>query len=69
MIEVISSPHNKMVRMAAMLKQKKHRDELGCFLVEGPRMLEEAVKSDWDIDFCLCSTEAVENNRIQRLLY
>ena len=69
MIEVISSPHNKMVRMAAMLKQKKHRDELGCFLVEGPRMLEEAVKSDWDIDFCLCSTEAVENNRIQRFLY
>lgn len=54
--------------MAASLKQKKYRDELGCFFVEGIRLAEEVIKSDWHIESCFYTQEALKNPRVQLLL-
>ena len=37
----ISSPNNSIVKEAASLKEKKYRDTLGLFLVEGPNLVKE----------------------------
>ncbi len=49
MKEIIISSQNKFIKMAASLKEKKYRDELNLFVVEGLRLVEEAAKSDWQL--------------------
>ncbi|MDU2066120.1 MAG: RNA methyltransferase [Sporomusaceae bacterium] len=49
MREKIQSPQNQNIKLAASLKQKKYREETGLFLVEGVRLVEEVLASDW---FC-----------------
>ena len=68
MIEVISSSQNKLVKLAAALSRKKYRDETGLFLVEGLRLLEEAVISDWEMECCFITPTAREKERTQELV-
>ena len=42
-MNVISSPHNRHIKLASRLKLRKYRDELELFLVEGKRAVEEAL--------------------------
>ncbi len=42
----ITSVNNQLIRDMAKLHQKKYRDELGLFLVEGYHLYEEALKMD-----------------------
>lgn len=67
MIEKITSLQNKLVKTIASLKQKKHRDELGLFIVEGIRLCEEALRSDWNIIYAVYD-ETVQNDRMQALV-
>ncbi|MBK5246400.1 MAG: RNA methyltransferase [Peptostreptococcaceae bacterium] len=46
---VINSNENKNFKLCSQLAQKKFRDKLGLYLIEGPNLLEEAVNSDADI--------------------
>lgn len=39
----ISSKDNKIIRETAALSERKHRDERGLFLIEGPKLLKEAL--------------------------
>ena len=39
---IISSKDNKLIKLAASLSEKKYRDELGLFLLEGPNAVAEA---------------------------
>ena len=41
----ISSKDNKIFRLCEQLSQKKYRDKLGLYLIEGENLLEEAVKN------------------------
>lgn len=68
MIELISSPQNKLIKMIASLKQKKYRDELGLFPAEGVRLAEEAVHSGWEIALCLCTDEAMQQPRVEAIV-
>ncbi|MCE5286158.1 MAG: RNA methyltransferase [Pelosinus sp.] len=63
MIESITSLQNKLIKTVASLKQKKYRDELGLFIVEGIRLSEEALHSDWDIIYCVYD-ETVQSERL-----
>ena len=45
-IQKISSSHLKEI---AKLKQKKYRDETQTFLIETEKVLDEALKSDWNV--------------------
>lgn len=68
MTTVITSPRNKQIKLAASLKQKKYRDETGLFAVEGSRLAEEAVRSAWEISFCVCTAQACDHPRVAAIL-
>lgn len=66
-MEQITSAHNTKLKLVASLKQKKYRDQSGLFVVEGIRLCEEALASNWEVEFALCS-EAADNQRLAKLL-
>lgn len=68
MIEAITSINNPLVKKIQSLQKKKYRDELGLFLVEGVRLVEEAVYSDWDMEYCLYTEAAGQTERTQAIL-
>lgn len=65
MTEFITSSQNKFIKLAASLKQKKYRDELSLFIIEGVRLVEEAAKSSWQVATCIYTAEALLQERVQ----
>ncbi|PXW90071.1 TrmH family RNA methyltransferase [Streptohalobacillus salinus] len=47
---MIESIKNETVKQILKLHKKKYRDETNRFLLEGEHLVEEALKSDWQID-------------------
>lgn len=68
MTEIITSQHNKFIKLAASLKLKKYRDELGLFIVEGVRLVEEAAHSSWLVETCIYTVEALQQERVRRII-
>jgi len=50
-------------KLIKSLHDKKHRNELGLFLVEGAKNVLELLNSDWKIDYILCTAEFFDKNR------
>jgi len=67
-IEIITSSQNKLIKLVASLKLKKYRDELGLFIVEGVRLVEEAANSNWLIETCIYTREALQQERVQEIM-
>lgn len=67
-MQIITSLQNQWVKQAAGLKQKKHRDAEGLFLLEGVRLIEEAVRNHWPLRYCLVNEAAQTQTRVQMLL-
>jgi TrmH family RNA methyltransferase len=44
------------IKLIQSLNLKKNRDELGVFLVEGNKMVEEAIRSGFEIEFLACTS-------------
>lgn len=44
------------IKLIQSLNRKKDRDELGLFLVEGNKMVEEALRSDYKIETLVCTS-------------
>lgn len=63
MTEIITSPQNKLIKEAAALKQKKYRDQLGLFAIEGVRLCEAFAASAWTGETCLYTREVAESSR------
>jgi len=63
MITSNQNPKVKLVR--ALLGRTKERREAGAFVVEGVRLLEEAVKSGWKIQFVLFDDSLNERGKSQ----
>lgn len=68
MTETVTSLHNQLVKTAATLRQKKYRDELGLFAVEGVRLVEELVGAGWPAEYCLFTAAAAANARAAKVL-
>lgn len=68
MTEVVTSPHNQLVKTAVALRQKKYRDELGLFAVEGVRLAEELAGAGWSTEYCLFTPSAAANPRAAKVL-
>ena len=47
----ISSPENRIVKEAASLAEKKYRDRLGLFFLEGPNLVREAMQQGGRVRF------------------
>lgn len=56
----IESPQNEKVRAWSQLKTKKGRQKQGLFLVEGRRLVDELLQSEYDIRFVLWDVGADE---------
>lgn len=68
MSEIITSPHNPIIKLAASLKQKKRRDETGLFIAEGIRLVEEAAGSDWNAHTLIVTDEISRSSRVQNII-
>jgi RNA methyltransferase, TrmH family len=66
-LEPIYSVKNPRVKEWAALKQKKYRELTGQFMIEGVRLVEEAIASDVDILHVLYSLDR-SNERLERLV-
>ncbi|SFM23205.1 TrmH family RNA methyltransferase [Pelosinus propionicus] len=67
-MEIITSSQNRFIKMVASLKEKKFRDELGLFSIEGVRLVEEAAQANWPVEACIYITGAEEDQRVQAML-
>ncbi|MDT8900974.1 TrmH family RNA methyltransferase [Anaeroselena agilis] len=68
MTESIASAGNQLVKTVASLRQKKYRDELGLFTVEGVRLAEETVAAGWLVDTCVFTAAAEADPRAAKLI-
>lgn len=67
---VITSKDNEFVKHVKKLKEKKYREEFGEFLVEGIKMLEEAIQEDAKIkQVIVCEDCKVQGSIPNELLY
>ncbi len=49
-----------LLKHARSLQQKKFRDLHGAFLVQGPKLVDELLRSNWSIDAIMATAEAAE---------
>ena len=68
-METITSANNSLLKLAASLREKKHRDRTGLFVAEGIRLVEEAVKADWKIHAIIGTEKAYSQERVQHIIH
>ena len=69
-MQQISSVNNATIKKLAKLKQKKYRDEENKFLVEGIKMLQEAILENAKISKIVICEDCINDGSIkQELLY
>lgn len=56
-MKLIISADNKTFKKAVQFKQKKYRDEQNRYLIEGPNLIYEAYRSNFDIEMILQSED------------
>ena len=67
---VITSKDNELIKHIRKLKEKKYRDEFGEFVVEGAKMIEEAIHENAKIKHIIvCDDCKTENSMTQEQLY
>ena len=49
-MQIITSKDNETVKNIKKLKDKKYRDEAGLYIIEGVKMIEEAIVANAKID-------------------
>ncbi|MBQ1511023.1 MAG: RNA methyltransferase, partial [Selenomonadaceae bacterium] len=64
----IDSAGNGKIKLAASLRQRKHREKTGLFLAEGVRLCEMAAASGWKISFGLYTPSVAGEKRAEALL-
>ena len=67
---VITSKDNELIKHIKKLKEKKYRDEFGEFIVEGVKMIEEAIHEKAKIKYIIvCDDCKTENSMTPEQLY
>lgn len=63
---MITSPQNAKIKLVrALLGRARERREANAFVVEGVRLVEEAVKSNWIFQYALCDENLSERGELQ----
>lgn len=69
-MQVITSKDNEIIKGLKKLKEKKYRDEEGLYIIEGIKIIEEAIAEHAKINKIVICEECVEAEEIsQKLLY
>ena len=67
---VITSKDNETIKKIRKLKEKKYRNESGKFLIEGVKLIKEAIEEKANIDTIVVCDNCVKNGEIeQNVLY
>ena len=67
---VITSKDNESIKKIRKLKEKKYRNESGKFLIEGVKLIKEAIEEKASIDTIVVCDNCVKNGEIeQNVLY
>ena len=69
-MQVITSKDNEIIKNIKKLKEKKYRDQENKFIVEGIKMIKEAILENANIDKIVICEECINNGTIDKeLLY
>ncbi len=69
-MQVITSKDNEVIKSIRKLKDKKYREQENKYLIEGIKLIKEAVEEKASIDTVVVCEDCVENHTIdQKLLY
>jgi TrmH family RNA methyltransferase len=68
MHDLISSHTNPLVKQIRALRQRKERDQVGLFLVEGIHHVGEAVEAGWIIETLVFAPDQLTSDFAQRLV-
>ncbi len=69
-MQVITSKDNDIVKKIRKLKDKKYRDELGVYVIEGIKVIEEAINENVEIEKIVICEDCTEASVIpQKLMY
>lgn len=69
-MQVISSKDNEVVKSIKKLKEKKYRDEMNQFVVEGIKLVNEAIEEQVNIDSIVVCEDCVNDGTIdKKMLY
>ncbi|MCI8482553.1 MAG: RNA methyltransferase [Clostridia bacterium] len=69
-MQIITSKDNEIIKKIRKLKEKKYREQEKKYLIEGMKLIEEAVEEKASIDTIVVCEDCVENHTIeQKLLY
>lgn len=69
-MQIITSKDNENIKYIKKLKEKKYRDQNGEYIIEGVRLIEEAIHEEAHIKTIVICDECLENSTInQNLLY
>ena len=69
-MQVITSKDNEVIKRIRKLKDKKYREQEKKYVIEGSKLIKEAVEEKANIDTIVVCEDCVENHTIeQKLLY
>ena len=69
-MQIISSKDNEIVKNIKKLKEKKYRDLENKFIVEGIKLVEEAIQENADIkQIVVCDDDVQEGNLSKEYMY
>ena len=69
-MQVITSKDNEVIKRIRKLKDKKYREQEKKYVIEGMKLIKEAVEEKANIDTFVVCDDCVENHTIeQKLLY
>lgn len=68
MSEIITSSSNKVIKHVKALSVKKYRDEYGEFIIEGIKLVREAVEYSAAISYLLVNAEKTEHDGIKGII-
>lgn len=69
-MQVITSKENEQIKQIRKLKDKKYRDEMGLYIVEGIKTVNEAIAEEANIQTIVISDDSNEQDELkQKILY
>lgn len=69
-MQIITSKENEIIKGIRKLKDKKYRDENNLYIIEGIKMIEEAIKEKAEINKIIICEECLQSESIdKKLLY
>ena len=69
-MQVITSKDNEQIKQIRKLKEKKYRDEMGLYVIEGIKTVNEAIAEEADIQIVVISDDSNEQDELkQKMLY